>query len=193
MGTKYEIFDRTNNYKGGYGHADKKKVHSIDASRFEISFFPIEDLYAKLSDHSSSMITTMGLASRERRNLAIDAQNPQEKLPEDPASALMQDAVPPFAWTTPHHNLDIPEDFELNDQVKLIQQAFLNAKRQASLYDDPQVMQDETYNTDKVGKGNQPSRQIEVYGMEGSAAGLTTNRLDDEPERVESIETMTAF
>ena len=196
MGDIYQLYNRLYNYKGGYGNCDKKKASDFTISDFEKSFIPIEEQYAKIGDCCAGLITSKGLESRIKRDLAIDAQNPQEKLPEDAASALMINTVGPFSGSYPP-DLSKPQDFELNDNVRMVQQAFLNASKQQQLYESPEVMNDPSYNTDGLGKGNDPSTQTDVYQMDGSAAGRETNFLagehEDESYRKNSIETMVAF
>lgn len=215
--SSYELYGRLNNYKSGFGQADKDKVKDLAAGKFDTMFFPIEDLYARVTDESANQITTHQLSSRMKRDYAIDNQNPMEKLPEDSASAMLIDSVPMFGYTHPP-NLDLPSDYEQNDQVKLIQQAYLNAQKQSELYTNEDVMKDPGFNTDKVGQGNSTASQKQVlngqrqggpsnpgdaagnknqYILDGSAAGLETNHLfgeqHDEASRVTSTETMTAF
>lgn len=194
--TQYELWNRMCNYSGGFGHGDKKAICDIKKDRFDQEMMPTKTMYNKLNDYSSQYVTSMGLQTRIKRDMAIDAMNPQEKIPEDLVSAQMIDVVPPFAWSHPP-DFSTPQDNELNDNVKLVQQAFLNAEKQSKLYEDPDSMKNEKYNTDKVGKGNEGMKQEQFYSMDGSAAGQISNRLaseqSDEDYRKNSVETMTAF
>src|ERR1700684_4181257 len=100
--SQYQLFNRMYNYNGGYGHGNRDKIHDINPNRFDQTFFSIEELYAqKADDQAGQYVTTMGLASRIKRDMAIDAANPTEKLPEDMTSAILMDTVPMFAWSHP--------------------------------------------------------------------------------------------
>lgn len=195
--SQYDVYAPIWNYKGGYGNSTREKIHNITADRFDQSFFPIEDLYAKVAnDYAGQYVTTMGLQSRIKRDMAIDAQNPREKLPEDMVSAKMMDIVPMFGWSHPP-DLSTPEDFKQNDQVFLIQSAFLNAAKQEALYTDPNLFFKQDLNTDAVGKGVPALRQVDYFSFDGSAIGAETNLLGgeerDESYRENSVESMTAF
>ena len=185
------------NYKGSYGCSTRDKIHDITANRFEQDFFSIEDLYGKVaSDYAGQYTTSLGLQSRISRDMAIDAVNPQEKIPEDIVSAKMIDVVPMFGYSHPP-DLSLPDDYKQNDQIFLLQNAFLHAAQQEALFTDPHLFFKEDLNTDKCGKGNGPAKQVDLYRYDGSAAGRETNFLGsemrDESYRENSVESMVAF
>jgi hypothetical protein len=194
----FRLHNRVANYKGGYMHADKKKIHEVTSNRFDQDFFGIQETYSRVaSDFAGQFATVMGREDRERRDMAIDAANPKEKIPEDMVSALLIDTVPAFAWThAPEFNL--PEDYMANDQVSLVQQSFINAQKQEEMFTNPENQRDnQGLNTDKTGKGNTTLTQDQFYNMDGSAAGLISNHLGgearDESYRENSAESITAF
>lgn len=196
----YELWSRMNNYKGGYGHGIKEKIHDITANRFEQEFFGPEELYNHVAnDQAGQYVTTMGLGSRVRRDMAIDAVNPKQKLPEDQTSSVLLNTVPMFAWSHPP-DATLPEDFKGHDQIKLFQQSFFNAYRQEQLFNDPRFFDDymdPENNSSKQNVSNKGLPASQVYNMDGSAAGRITNFLGgekrDESYRENSVESMTAF
>jgi len=188
------------NYSGGYGHGVREKIHDLVSNRFEQSFFPPEELYAKVAnDQAGQYVTTLGLQSRIKRDMAIDSVNPTEKLPEDYVSAKLIDTVPMFGWSYPP-DVALPQDYKAHDQVKLYQNAFFNAYRQENLFSDARFF--DTYlDPENPASKNDPVDNglgsKEVYSMDGSAAGRISNHLGgekrDESYRENSVETMSAF
>ena len=206
MADQYRIFNRMYNYDGGYGHGTREKIHDLVANRFEQSFYPPDELYAKIAnDHAGQYVTTLGLQSRLQRDFAMDAVNPQEKLPEDMVSAKLINTVPSFGWTYPP-DVTLPQDYKEHDQVKLYQNAFFNSYRQQNLYSDPQFYKDyldpenPDSKNDPVDNGmtsNQVYSSKQSSNFDGSAAGRISNHLGgekrDESYRENSVETMSAF
>lgn len=209
MVSKYKIWSPAYNYKGSYGVSTKERIHQLSSDRFDQDFFPIEENYAKIANDFAGQYTTpLGLSGRIQRDMALDMGNPREKLPEDFVSAKLIDTIPMYGYSHPP-DLSLPEDYKQNDQVALVQQAFLNAAKQEELFTNPRYFDPKSFNpkqvsqqvndlnTDKVGQGNQPITQLEFYSMDGSAAGRETNFLgtedSDENYRMNSIESMVAF
>lgn len=198
--SQYQIFNRMYNYSGGYGRGVKEKIHDITADRFEQSFFPPEELYAKVaSDFAGQYVTTVGLQSRERRDMAIDAANPTQKLPEDQVSATLMNTVPMFAWSHPPE-ANLPGDYKQHDQIRLYQDAFRNAYRQEQFFTNPKyhdTYMDEQTEFSRKDPANKGLASGQVYSMDGSAAGRITNFLGgerrDENYRENSVESMVAF
>lgn len=198
--SQYQIFNRMYNYSGGYGRGVKEKIHDITANRFDQSFFPPEELYAKVAnDYAGQYVTTMGLSSRIARDMAVDAANPTEKLPEDMTSAMLINTVPMFGWSHPPET-NLPGDYQQHDQIKLYQNAFFNAYRQEQLFNDPKFF--DSYMDPEKGENknditNKGLAAGQVYSMDGSAAGRITNFLGgerrDENYRENSVESMVAF
>ncbi len=194
--TKYEVFSRLYAYNGPYGDATKEQIHSIFEDRLDQAIMGFTNDFIKTgNDSASSQITTLGLASRQKRDMAYDAINPQQKLPEDMTSARLIETVPAFGWS-PGPLMSRPEDFEAKDQVNLVQMSFLHAAQQERLYTDPNLFGKDEFK-DKVENPVKPMNEIQSYSFDGSAAGYETNRLGGESRaesyRENSIEYMTAF
>lgn len=188
------------NYTGGYGRGNRDQIHDFTADRFAQSFYPPEELYAKVAnDFAGQYVTTLGLESRIKRDLAIEKTNPTHKLPEDQTSAMLINQVPMFGWTHPP-DVSLPGDFEQHDQIKMFQQAFFNAYKEEQRFSDPKYF--DTYSdpenpASKNDISNKGLASGQVYNMDGSAAGRITNFLGgerrDESYRENSVETMVAF
>lgn len=198
--TQYQLYNRLYNYRGGYGHGDRKKIHDITADRFEQNFFPPEEVYAQVAnDMSGQYVTPKDVAQRIARDLSLEKVDPRHKLPEDYVSSVILNEVPPFGWSHPP-DATLPGDYKQHDQIKLYQQAFYNAYRQDQFFNDPRFFDDyldpENPNS-KKDVTNKGLSSGEIYSMDGSAAGRPSNHLGgerrDESYRENSIESMVAF
>jgi hypothetical protein len=61
------------------------------------------------------------------------------------------------------------------------------------MYTDPNLFGKTSLNTDKVGKTYGGMSQDQYYSREGSAAGMISNRLDEDDTRLNSISSSVAF
>lgn len=189
----YQTFNRLYAYDGGYGKASKEDIHDLTPDRWSQRIYEDDDkLFKNSNDFASGQITAQGLTSRLKRDMAVYLADPQQRLPPDLDSERQMDAVPMFAWT-PGPDLSTKEDYGLSTQVKLYQDAFFNSYRAGQLYSDPTMWGNDAYNTNKTGKEMRGAGVESVYSMDGSAAGLETNFLNDDNYKGNSIEVMTAF
>ena len=165
----------------------RQKLTDFSASRFDQMLFPEDEKgHGIATDAAQTVIDSLQLQSRQRRDLALDFFNPREELPKDVAAERIIDQIPDF--TPQILDLDHPDDYKAHDQVRLVQDARTNFMQQSNFFDNPDAR------LPGVGEEARGVPASELYSLDGSAAGLVTNRLQDEDGNyVNSVESTQAF
>lgn len=191
--TQYKLYDRLSNYGAGFGAAKKEAVMDISAHRLEQQIFPFDHSAEEFNkDGASSYITHAGLNSRLKRDLALDAKNPREEMEKSAADIRMIDAIPNLIAQQP--DLSHPADYEAHDQVRLLQESRAHSTEQETMFTDPKAMEKPQINTDRQGKASKGMSQLQIYSLDGSAAGIVSNHLTDEDGAyMDSVESVSAF
>jgi len=162
----------------------KQKLTDFSASRLDQMLFSEDEKgHDIFNDAASMVIDNLQLESRQRRDMALDFFNPRQELPKDVAAERIVDQIPDFAAQV--IDLAVPGDYEAQDQVRLVQDARANFIQQSNLFDNPDS---------REGGGARGISANDMYSLGGSAAGLKTDRLQDEDgSYINSVDSVQAF
>lgn len=182
-------------YDGPYGKAKPEDILDITASRFKQEIFRDEDnRHSRQEDYVEDQILQLQLDSRQKRDLLSDSVNPREEIPKDLLDEKNIDLIPNFNEVMV--NMSLPGDDDVQDQVKLYTDSLKNYQQQRDAYSSATGI--DPYNSEKdlssgmmqSGKG---TTSLAIYSYEGSAAGRMTNYLDEDGNRLNSIDSNVAF
>lgn len=140
-----------------------------------------------IADESKAFLKQLGLNDNQIRDMHLDYKNPREQLPPDFMSIKQAEIIPNFDQVM--LNLLTPEDYEQQDQVKLVQDSRVNYMNQSALYTDPDLAGNDQYNSNKVGNGERgaKAKQYLEFGNP-SSTGSQTYFLDDQSNRTNTID-----
>lgn len=148
---------------------------------------------SSVANESKSYLKHLGLNDNQIRDMHIDYKNPRDQLPPDVVSIRQAEIIPNFDPVM--RDLLTPEDYDQQDQTKLVKDANLNYLKQSNFYSDTNQAGTDTYNSDKMGRGERGLRaKQELEFNNPSATGAQTNFLDTEGGLVDGIyNSSTAF
>lgn len=190
----YELWGRMNKLPSGVGDAKKEDILSLDADRLSQQIFSLDgNRLDHMKDGATSYITSAGLQSRLQRDLAMDWHNPREELPHNPSDNGQIDMIPNLI--AQQVDLSHPADYEADNNIKLVQQAYQNSLAEESKFSDPKAMTREQRNAENPAGNRRGKNVLEAYSFGGSAAGRPWNHLetDEDGAIVDSVESSTAF
>lgn len=191
------LWSRQGNYEGPLGAATKENIYNIEAHPLDQRIFPMDHgLHEAMKDGASSWITEGGRGFRWERDMNMDVDDPRQELSKDRSGLLAMNVIP----NQIDQKIDMahPADYEASNAVRLFQQSELNGMYQEKMFTDPQALSKaqsgrlaETSDSNSL-KGQS---QLELYSMEGSAAGLVNNHLylDEDGAYLNSVENLVAF
>lgn len=177
---KYSIYGPANNYGGSFGKADREAIYDPYASFYKTKIF--EDKGDFGGPAPKQELKGLGLSKQQVRDIDIDSKNPAEMLPPDEVSIREADLVPDFKPMM--LNIMQPWDFELHNQVGLVQDSRENYIKQANLYDNPEVFHDQNMingsTFDKataVSHDTAAGRQVNFLTSEDTSMNLQTSEV----------------
>jgi hypothetical protein len=189
------LFNPLRDYSGPIGNVKKFDMYRIDSNRLDTQILELNDsVLGALSDQASGIISMAGRTSRHARDYNIDVKNPREELPKDKGSILQMNAIPNLR----PQMVDIshPADYEASNAIKLLQESNFNSQQQESMFTDPAALKRNMGESDaKQFQDDQSLTKTQEYMLEGSAAGIQSNRLttDEDGSYVNSVEAQDAF
>lgn len=182
-------------YSGPIGNVKKSDMYNINSNRLDTQIMELSDsVLGALSDQASGILSMAGRASRHARDYNVDIKNPRQELPKDRSAIEQMDAIPNFVAQM----VDVgnPADFEASNAIQLLQQSNFNSNQQESMFTDPAALQRNLGQSDaKQMTDDQSLTKTQEYMLEGSAAGIQSNRLmtDEDGSYINSVESQDAF
>jgi hypothetical protein len=193
----HRLYDREGNYNGPLGAATKENLYDITAHPLDQRIFPMDHgFHEAFQDGATSWITQAGRGFRWERDMNMDVKNPREELTKDKPGLLAMDVIP--NQIDQKIDMSHPADYEASNAVRLFQQSEMNGMYQEKMFTDPKAL--ENPNSEKLSElsgsnGLKGTSQQELYSMEGSAAGKSSNHLylDEDGTFLNSVENLVAF
>lgn len=180
------------NYTGSFGSSTKELNSDLTTNRFDSAILDSEWGHGNYEDEAGMRLNQLLENSHMLRTVKLDAMNPRQLLPADVRSLKEIDRIPNMF----PYQLDITseEDYKEQSQVSLVQDAFKNyANAQDALNPSRDITWDQKNSSDVRGERNRGKKASEVFTPDGSAAGKTSNHLDETGYVLNSIESTVAF
>lgn len=198
--SNYSLFGRMGEYgySGSIGEAKKADIYNLGGDRFGQQIIVGRNtLQPSANDFSTSYITHAGALSRLQRDFNQDSTNSREEMQKDPYSTQL--AGVPDLLNPPQLDISTPMDYAAHNQINLVQDSIINHQRESERFINPNTFGKDTKEQER-GKGFNGMPEEDFYGLEGSAAGMISNRLDymasridEDGQRLNSIESTVAF
>lgn len=191
------LWDPQGNYHGTYGAATKADLYDITAHPLDQRFFTTEASWHEVfKQGATSYITDQAKAEDMATQIKVEEKNPRHELPKDKPGLLAMDTIPYLV--DQQINMATPMDYEAQSWARTFQMSEQNAQAQATLFTDPKAMENPSLVQEASGKQGAPAKgmsQLELYSMDGSAAGKISNYLylDQDGAPLMSIENNVAF
>jgi len=192
------LYDPQGNYHGSFGSATKADLYDITAAPLDQRIFSIENSYHEIfKEGATSYMTDQAKSEDRATQIAQELKNPRHELPKDRTGIITMDTIP--YQIDQQINMATPMDYQASTYARMFQMSEMNAKTQDTLFTDPKAMENPALVQE--GSGGRPSAaakgmsQLELYSMDGSAAGILSNRLylDQDGAPLMSIENLVAF
>lgn len=182
-------------YSGGFGHTTRERASDfVGSNRFDQFIMDSEFGHGDYGDDASARVAQLiGQAPLSMKRLAnLDAVNPRQMLPIDIQSIHAEDRIPNL--NVYQLNLSRPQDFKASTRVNLVQDSFKNYVKNMEIFNpSSNVEWSEKTSSDVRGAQSRGKKQSEMYTPDGSAAGMISNRLDENGYRLMSVESTVAF
>jgi len=182
-------------YKGTYGSCGKLGATSLTDDRFSQMIINPEWGHPNYDDAAEQRLKLILQAApySMQRLMAIDAQNPREKLAPDVNAMAQIDKIPDLR----EFKLDMeqPGDGQITDQLVLVKNAFKSYVSQQNIFDPEKNVNPGEFSDGlrRQGAGPRGMKNSELFSFDGSMAGFVTNRLDEDGYRTNSVEMNVAF
>lgn len=182
----------SSNYGGSFGSTTKELNTDLTTNRFDSAILDSEWGHGSYEDEAGNRLNALLQGSHMLRTVKLDNMNPRQLLPADVRSLKEIDRIPNMMA----YQLDITseEDYKEQSRVGLVQSAFKNYMNASdALNPQRDITWDEKNSSDVRGEKDRGKKASEVFTPDGSAAGKTSNHLDETGYVLNSVESTVAF
>lgn len=189
MANKFSVWAPNMNYKGSFGKAERQTILDPFAPSHEVQIFETKQEFA--SSTPKDELKGLGLSKNQINAMQQDASNPAEVLPPDQTSIKLANTIPDFSPMM--RDLMLPQDYELANQVSLVQQSRVNYIKQENEFDDPSnfgnpALHDGSSFDKTTERGGKPQQNFP-----NTVTGYQANFLTEEDASYNSITSEVAF